>query len=96
MWVYVASVIMALLSLLIGYILGYRKGCIETAFCDNKLGNEVFENAVWFGASVARDNPNASLISIAGLVRKKKDQLKRLTMDELAALRSVEFKETPC
>ena len=69
------------------YKIGYQLGSHAAAFAENKLGKDMFEVNVQWGAQIAQYYPNASLGEIPDLVRRHKDQASRLSMDELAAVR---------
>lgn len=82
--------ISALLAIAVSYRLGYAKGCSDTAFEENSIGREAFNLHVWWGAEVGRSRQDIPLISVADEVRRKREQLSRLTMEELIAVRTSE------
>ena len=86
----------SLVVLFVGYLIGYRKGATETAFAENQIGKDAFELNVLWGASIAHDNPQARPNDIVGLVLKRKDELERLTADELVLVALGRAELTDC
>lgn len=86
MLIYLLTVVAMIVATALAYLYGYKRGVHQTAFGENCIGKELFELNVWWGANIARKNPGASLSDIATLVRIRREQLERLSIEELSSI----------